>query len=410
MLGKIKKTLYFPIAYYFRFFAQIQLFLWKPKIILITGSNAKTTLLHLLESQIGDKAKYSHKANSSFGIPFDILDLKRETLTLSEWPRIFLLTPFKAFKAPPLQKLYVVEADCDRPGEGKFLATLLKPDTTIWVNTSKSHSMNFEKPVEDSIAFEFGYFLEYTKNLVIINGDSPLIKKQLSRTKTKTVLITKKDLEEYNLEKDKTDFKIKGQIYKFKFLMPQEGFYQIMATLKLLEYLNEKADPLFSRFQLPPGRSSFFKGIKNTTIIDSSYNATLASLTVILKMFDQIQGNKKWVVLGDILEQGTEEKSEHETLAEVLKSCNLENIILVGPRLAKYTYPKLKDKKVVSFINPKEALDYLMANLNGGETILFKGARFLEGIIEHLLLNKSDISKLCRRELIWQKRREKWGL
>src|SRR3990167_7667164 len=80
MISKIKKFFYFPLAYYFRFFAQIRLSLWKPIIIVITGSSGKTTLLNLIESQIGDRAKYSHHANSSYGIPFDILGLKRETL------------------------------------------------------------------------------------------------------------------------------------------------------------------------------------------------------------------------------------------------------------------------------------------------------------------------------------------
>ena len=59
---------------------------------------------------------------------------------------------------------------------------------------------------------------------------------------------------------------------------------------------------------------------------------------------------------------------------------------------------------------PKEGLDFILKNLKGGETILFKGARFLEGIIEKLLLNKSDIDKLVRREKAWQNRRKEWGL
>jgi hypothetical protein len=59
---------------------------------------------------------------------------------------------------------------------------------------------------------------------------------------------------------------------------------------------------------------------------------------------------------------------------------------------------------------PGEALGYLVGNLNGGETILFKGARFLEGVVERLLKNPSDASKLCRREAVWAKRRKMWGL
>lgn len=412
MFRKIKNALYFPLAYYFRFFAHIQLLLWKPKIIVITGSNAKTTLLHLLESQLGERGKYSHKANSSFGIPFDLLGLNRENLTRNEWIYLFLLAPFKAFKQVPKQNIYVVEADCDRPYEGQFLASFLKPDITTWVNISKSHSINFKKPVEENIAFEFGFFLQYTKEIIIVNGDLELIKKQIPRTKAKPILITQKDIQKYNIERDQTEFKINGKNYKFNFLLPEESFYQIMATLKIMDYLKLEIDPSFSNFRLPPGRSSVFNGVKNTTIVDSSYNANLSSMSIILKMFDKIPAAKKWVVLGDMLEQGSEEQIEHERLAEVILGYNLDQIILVGPRLFKYTYPKLKllNTKVISFIEPKQALNYLETNLKGRETILFKGARFLEGIIEHLLLNKEDVLKLCRREKIWQERRTSWGL
>src|SRR3989344_7613412 len=169
-IDRLKKILYFPLASYFRFFARIRLKKWHPRIIVITGSSGKTTLLHLIESQLQTKALYSHHANSSYGIPFHILSLERKTLTVYEWIGLFFKTPFYAFKKSPREKLYVVEADCDRPGEGKFLAEFLRPEVTLWVSISKTHSMNFDelvttgifKTIEDAIAHEFGYFIEYT--------------------------------------------------------------------------------------------------------------------------------------------------------------------------------------------------------------------------------------------------------
>ncbi|MDD5069004.1 MAG: hypothetical protein PHN89_05430, partial [Candidatus Pacebacteria bacterium] len=59
---------------------------------------------------------------------------------------------------------------------------------------------------------------------------------------------------------------------------------------------------------------------------------------------------------------------------------------------------------------PGEALLYLKRELKGGETILFKGARYLEGVVEKLLLNPSDASKLCRREAIFAAQRKKWKI
>lgn len=420
MLSKLKKFFYFPFAYYFRFFAKIRLARWNPYIIVVTGSSGKTTLLHLLESQIGDVAKYSHFANSSYGIPFDILGLARTTLLPWEWIYLFIAAPFSIFKKNPQKHIYIVEADCDRPGEGKFLASLLKPEVTLWTNSTKTHSMNFDslvkngefKTVQEAIAFEFGYFLEYSKKLCIVNGDSNLIEKQLGRTKSHIEKVFVKTLRDYGILKDKTIFKIGKETYEFNYLLPREFFYAIAISNALFKKLNIKPDPTFKNFSLPPGRNSIFRGIKNTTIIDSSYNANLDSMTVILKMFDKITAEKKWVIAGDMLEQGEGERQEHEKLAEVLSKIKSDKIILVGPRVLKYTLPKLKseDNKIISFENPKEVLDYLNLNLKGHELLLFKGARFLEGVIEHLLLDKKDIEKLPRREKVWEKRRRKFGL
>ncbi len=409
----LKKILYFPVANYFRFFAAIQLAVWKPRIIVITGSNGKTTLLHLIESQLGNKAKYSHHANSSFGIPFNILGLDRKEQTLGEWPILFLLAPVRAFKSPPKENLYIVEADCDRPNEGKFLGSSLKPEVVIWLTVSKTHSLNFDNL--EAIAYEFGYFLKVSSKLAILNGDNNLITKQLPRTQAKLEKIYKQNhLKTYQIFHSSTEFKIDNNEYLFRFLLPEDTFYSITACKSLLNYLNLAFDRSFKNFTLPPGRSSIFKGIKNTTIIDSSYNATPASMKASLNMYKIYPANKKWAILSDMIELGEEEEIEHQKLAKLIVDTNLDKVILMGPRIAKYTLPKLLEiapkVDVETYLNPVEVLNFLKKNINGGEVLFFKGARFLEGVIEHLLKNKKDIEKLCRREKVWVERRKKWGL
>jgi UDP-N-acetylmuramyl pentapeptide synthase len=422
MIAKLKRLLYFPLAWYFRLFASIRLKRWNPKIILVTGSNGKTTLLHMLESQIGDKAKYSHHANSSYGIPFDILDLHRKSLLKSEWISIILKTPVNAFKAPPKEKLYIVEADCDRPGEGKFLASFLNPEVVLWISTAKTHSMYFEQLVKDKkfsdveevIAYEFGYFLEFCTKLCIINGDSELMEHQVNRTRATVERIRKSSLNDYIVGVNGTQFKIDSEVYDFKYLLPEEVFYSIIMCQKVCEYLSIPFDRKFHNFQMPPGRGSIFKGIKDITIVDSCYNANLSSMEAIINMYNLFPNKNKWVVLGDMLEQGSGEKEEHERLADLITQHPYERIILLGPRVKKYTLPELQNPKknnitINAFENPKDVLDFILSKIEGREVILFKGARFMEGIIEHLLVDKNDIKKLSRREKIWQIRRKQWG-
>lgn len=421
MFHNLKKTLYFPIASYFRFFAKIKLRRWNPKVIVITGSSGKTTTMNLAVAEFGDAAFYSYHANSAYGIPFNILSLKRETLQPQEWIYIFLAAPFKVFSKIPKQRIYVVEADCDRPGEGVFLSKLLKPEVTVWLSSSRTHSMNFDSQVasqkfenvEESIAYEYGHFVENTSKLVIVNSDSELINSQLKRTKADVIKIKDEDLREYKVSTSKTEYKTHNKTYKLDFLLPKAAFYSIFAVFNLTKYFDIPFDESFKKFNIPPGRSSIFKGIRETTLIDSSYNTGFAAYNEIINMFNQISGEKKWAVIGDILEQGKEEKEEHEKLADLVVKSDFDHVILLGPRIKKYGLEVIKDhykNNVASFLSPKEVLDHLMKNLSGGEIVLFKGARFLEGVIENLLKDKEDIAKLARREKVWQERREKWGL
>ncbi|HVZ12508.1 MAG TPA: hypothetical protein VG965_05750 [Patescibacteria group bacterium] len=421
MLGSIKKLLYFPIAGYFRFFAKIKLARWKPRVVVITGSAGKTTTMNLAIAQLRENATYSHHANSSFGIPFNILGIHRETLQKLEWINIFLSAPIKAFSSVPRQKIYVVEADCDRPNEGIFLSEFLKPEVTIWLSSSRTHSMNFDylvssgkfKNVEEAIAYEYGYFLENTSKLVIINSDSDLIMSQLIRSKADVIKVTEKSLKSYKVSTGGTEYQLKNDIYKFRFLLPRAISYSISAILELTNYLGFSFDDKFDKFDIPPGRSSIFEGVKNTTIVDSCYNSSFSSATEIINMFNLIKADNKWAVIGDMLEQGEEEKEEHEKLAKLVVKSDYEKVILLGPRIKKHGFSILENhygKNVVSFVSPKDVLDYLTVNIKGGETILFKGARFMEGIIENILKNKQEASKLSRREKIWEIRRKQWGL
>ena len=73
--AKFKKRFYFVVAGYFRHFADKVFRRWHPRVIAVTGSAGKTTMLNLLEHEMGKRAHYSHDANSAFGISFDLLGL-----------------------------------------------------------------------------------------------------------------------------------------------------------------------------------------------------------------------------------------------------------------------------------------------------------------------------------------------
>ena len=115
-------------------------------------------------------------------------------------------------------------------------------------------------------------------------------------------------------------------------------------------------------------------------------NAHIISMTTVLEMVREMKTTHKWLVIGDIVDQGSIEEHEHEKLAELIASVKPEKVVLVGRRTKKYTAPLLEGKcDFESFDKPQQALKYLEANLTGKETVVFKGSQYLEWIVEKML-------------------------
>lgn len=425
MLEKLKARLYFLVASYFAFWARILLHRWQPVIILVTGSSGKTTLFHLLEAQLSKQCLFAHEANSSFGIPFYLLGLKRKTLTLSEWPYLFFAAPFGAWRSLPNKKYLVIEADADRPGEGKFIAALLKPTYTFLVSIGPTHSMRFDKVVragkyqhtQAAIIAEFSQFLVATQKQAYVSGDSKTVKQalaHLSQTqKNKVIKLWQADyLTDYQLATKSTTFVINKHTYYLPYLLPPVIALSLAMTEQAVAIFGIKLDTAYKKLNLPPGRSSLLAGIKNTTLIDSSYNANLDSMKAMIDLFALYPAKKKWLIIGHMLEQGSASKKQHQHLAKLLLDFpdKKATILLIGEGNKLYTLPflqKHRQRDYHFFSHPREIIAYAQNHLQGGEAILLKGAPFMEGVVEALLADKKQAEQLVRREKAHQRHRQK---
>ena len=154
---------------------------------------------------------------------------------------------------------------------------------------------------------------------------------------------------------------------------------------------------------------SLFKGIKNTIIIDSSYNASKISTLGALDLLNKIGSKRKRIfVFGDMRELGSQAKIEHEQIAKkILKT--VDRLVLIGFLTKKYVLPVVSSKIPVKwFKNSWLAGDWLKKNINGEEIILVKGSQntiFTEIVVKKLLVNKKDKTRLCRRGKFWDRQR-----
>lgn len=417
---RFKKRFYFVAAGYFRFFANFALRRWHPRVIAVTGSAGKTTMLHLVEFELGERAHYSHDANSAFGIAFDLLGMDGVRGSKLRWIQLILLAPIRAICYRHTEEFYVVEIDGERPHETEFLASWLKPEVTLWVSFGLSHAVQFEQEVKDgkfksldaAIAHEFAALPRNTEKYVYIDANSKDMKQAVKGIKAKVREFDIKKLQRYNVYPTRTDFVFDSASFHFSQPQPRDLAIQLLMLEALVEYLGLSLKTDFGDMPVPPGRSSFFKGEKGINIIDSSYNAHLISVQSILEMTAALKAGHKWLVIGDIVDQGQIEGEEHRKLADLIVTAKPEMVILVGRRTKEYTAPRLKELGVpaCTTLDPKKALKYIETHATGDETIIFKGSQYLEWIVEKLLENPEDAKLLPRREPAAVKRRKKWGL
>ncbi len=298
----------------------------------------------------------------------------------------------------------------------------------VWLSLEEAHGINFDRlvppdtreekrvdAVKKVMAQEFGNFLEKTQKLAVLNKDNQYIISQSGRTLRDILWVKEDDISSTHVERDAVHFIMSQGKFAVPRLVPIEVGVSVLAVVHIMQYLEQKPESTFKKFILPPSRSTVFDGKHSTTLIDSSYNATIGGMKAMLRLFKEYPAeNEKWVVLGDMIEQGKSETTEHILLAELIADVNPDRMIFVGPRLAEHTYPRMLAKygqdRVVSFMKPGEAYAYLQKELKGEETLLFKGARYLEGVVEKLLKNPEDSARICRREQVWVNRRKEWGI
>ena len=420
-----KERLYFLVANYFKFFADISLKRWRPQVVAITGSTGKTTLLELLDFQLGNTAHLSHNANSIYGIAFDILGLRGVSGSRLEWLKLFILAPLRAFSFTRQEAIYIVEIDAGRPNGARVIANWLRPSITALTGIEQSHAEFYEAAVKsgkyrtfiEAISDEFMSIPRATSELLIIPEGVDTIDRAIEQNleflpRRVLKLEEKSTLKSYEVSTEATKFTLSANRFSFSCPLPKEVWLQLAMMQSIVSELgfNElKSD--MTDLAFPPGRSSVLAGIKDSTLIDSSYNAQLSSMLAILKMYKSIATKPKWLVIGDIIELGSREADQHVELAKFLLDYPVDRLVLVGRRCQKYMKSTLSDKRNVLFANDAHvALDFLQTNIHGGETILFKGSQHLEWIIAKLLANPaSDMAKLPRQSPAEKTRLERLG-
>jgi UDP-N-acetylmuramoyl-tripeptide--D-alanyl-D-alanine ligase len=439
----MKKIFVNCFLWYLRTLASVQLRKINPIIIGIGGASGKSSLSQISAEILSQKykVKQGKGKNSETGIPLNILGIDLEDYSILSWIKtagnafLKLLTNWEKYD------IFVVEMGIDSPYPPKnmsYLLKFIKPKIGILTNIHLEHSVYFDelvksddltarrKEILDKIAEQEKLLIKSVpeSGRAIVNLDDEYIKEALP-LKTKTVTVSAKDKSAdfyiVSTEISEENFKLKfiflKEVYEIRLSTPLPKYYSYIFIFALaIAFSNEinikdSITYIENNFSLPPGRFSVFKGVKNTTIFDSSYNSSLEAAVGAIEAMRQIGSSKRKVgILGDMRELGSISELAHKELGRAILK-NLDFTILIGPQMKEYVAPILEKDGFLykSFDTYKEAKNEITDLVKRSDLVLVKGSQntlYLERVVELLLLDKRDREKLCRRGKYWDRVRQ----
>jgi len=410
---------------------------YNPLVIGITGSVGKTSTKEAVFVVLKEKFRARRSIgsfNTEEGLPITILgnwnekDLfpiskfgspGKKFKKISLWIKIIFvgflnLVFFSKLKYP---KIIILEYGADRPGDLDRLIKIAKPKIGIVtaVGELPVHVEFYSGP--EQVAKEKSKLIQAlpSDGFTILNYDDEAVfmMEDSSRAKVMTYGFSKDaDIQasdvSYFLEA--SDRILGGLSFKVNYeksfvpfrLANALGRHQIYAALAgaaiglhLGMNLVEISQAL-EKLEFPKQRMRLIKGIKNSLIIDDSYNASPLSVHAALdalkefgdKVISKVGKGRKIAVLGDMKELGIFTERAHRLIGN-LAGERVEYLFTVGPAakfIADSAFNQIPKENITSFAEADEAKDIISAFVREGDIILVKGSRAmeLEKIVEAL--------------------------
>ena len=428
---KSKKKIY--LEKILRWMAIIILKKYNPHIIGITGSVGKTSTKEAVFSVLAAEFRVRRNEknyNNEIGIPLTIIGAKSGEGSFLRWAGVFL--KWMAVIASPFKypEILVLEMGADKPGDMKYLTEFIHLKTSIITDVSPSHIEFFH--TLENIAKEKGTLVKKLEEdgLAILNADNKYVIELKNQTKAEVLTCgfsEESDLQatDISFAYNDQDQEVHGLTFKLNFkgttipvrlnniLAKHQVYSALMAIAVGIKFeinLVEVAAAL-ENFVSPCGRMNLLKGIKNTLLIDDSYNASPTSVCAALEVLEEVKAKRKIVVLGDMLELGIETEKGHHEVARKFLEIGGDIFFAVGPRM-KLAAEELKNKnfpkdKIFYFQDPIMAGLKLQEVMKEGDLVLVKGSQGarMEKVLEEVIfktLSARDL--LCRQSKSWKEK------
>jgi len=324
--------------------------------IAITGSNGKTTSKELINAVLSSTFKtYTTEGNlnNHIGIPLTILKIK------------------------PDAEIAVIEMGANHQKEIEGYCIYTMPTHGVITNCGKAHLEGFggEEGIRKGKGELFDY-LRLHRGTAFIMSDYDYLQ-EMSRGITNVVSYGTHDATVTGKVKNSADMLeveiISGAdigMIKTK-LVGEYNLPNILLAISIGKYFNVpdlKIKSALESYMPSNSRSQLLEKDGNKIILDA-YNANPTSMKAAIDNFAKMEGKDKVLILGGMMELGSESIYEHQALINLINNYSWKNVVLVGGDFNNTEHPYLY------FENAGLAKDWFKDQHFNLTNILIKGSR-----------------------------------
>ncbi|MEK7552691.1 MAG: Mur ligase family protein [Patescibacteria group bacterium] len=426
----IKKILRKLVIWCLELEARLILKKYRPRLVGITGSVGKTSVkeaVYLILAGRFKTARSEKSFNGEIGVPLSILRRPNAWGRPLDWLKNFAAGLNLIIFRHDYPEWLVLELGVDRPGDIKRFNRWLKLDLAILTGLpARPVHLEFFPSPEDLAKEKLSLFEAVRADgWLVVNGDDERI---ITPTNYKVVTYGFGENNVIRIHSEHLIYDDAGPVgYTFKIdhaghtvplrlngLFGRHQLYAPAAGLAVgvaLGFNLVEMTEALTAYEPPPGRLRLLRGIKDSLLLDDSYNSSPAAVELALETLKLINvSGRRIAVLGDMLELGQYTIEAHQEVGrQAAAVCDI--IMTIGVR-AKFIADAARNngfdpKNLFHFDEAQEAGRALEHLLAPGDLVLVKGSQSIrtERVVEEVMAEPERKTELLvRQEKEWQER------
>jgi UDP-N-acetylmuramoyl-tripeptide--D-alanyl-D-alanine ligase len=346
----------------------------------LTGSNGKTTSKELINCVLSTKYK-THctqgNLNNHIGVPLTILAIQNDV------------------------QIAIIEMGANKQGDIKELVDICEPTHGFITNIGKAHLEGFGglQGVRKGKGELFDWLAQNNQTVFVNIASVPTYEMAQERQGFKEIITYTTDTNRrfptvVTMLEDSPFVKFieRDGGYYVSHLTGEYNFQNMVAAIRIGQYFGvelQTACKAVADYIPDNNRSQFVQKGSNNVLMDA-YNANPSSMSAAIAYFNDLQVERKMVILGDMFELGEDAELEHRALGKLLTKCNFDKVLLVG-KLMEYAIQEIPVMNALYFPDKFGLHTWLQDYPQTDMHILVKGSRgmSLESILPFLDVRNS---------------------